>query len=221
MSRDLHTFKGGVHPPEHKAESNARPIHAAPLPRKLVIPLRQHLGNPAKPVVGVGERVLKGQMIGEANGYISTAVHASSSGIVSAIGPAVVPHISGLPDECITIETDGRDEWMDHGPLDYQAMAPADLRMQLRDLGLAGLGGAVFPSAVKLDPGAAQTWPTLIINGEFDHSLPTGRKTASLVPGAVHKILPGTGHACCLEDPAGFDGIVIDFLRARDLMPAL
>jgi len=165
MSRDLHTFKGGVHPPEHKAESNARPIHAAPLPRKLVIPLRQHLGNPAKPVVGVGDRVLKGQMIGEANGYISTAVHASSSGIVSAIGPAVVPHISGLPDECITIETDGRDEWMDHGPLDYQAMAPADLRMQLRDLGLAGLGGAVFPSAVKLDPGAAQTWPTLIING--------------------------------------------------------
>jgi len=165
MSRDLHTFKGGVHPPEHKAESNARPIHAAPLPRKLVIPLRQHLGNPAKPVVGVGDRVLKGQMIGEANGYISTAVHASSSGIVSAIGSAVVPHISGLPDECITIETDGRDEWMDHGPLDYQAMAPADLRMQLRDLGLAGLGGAVFPSAVKLDPGAAQTWPTLIING--------------------------------------------------------
>jgi electron transport complex protein RnfC len=165
MSRELHSFKGGVHPPEHKAESNSRPIHAAPLPRKLVIPLRQHLGNPAKPLVSVGDQVLKGQMIGEANGYISTAVHASSSGIVSAIGPAVVPHISGLPDECITIETDGRDEWIAHGPLDYQAMAPTDLRMQLRDLGLAGLGGAVFPSAVKLDPGAAQTWPTLIING--------------------------------------------------------
>jgi electron transport complex protein RnfC len=165
MSRELHAFKGGVHPPEHKSESTARPIHAAPLPRKLVIPLRQHLGNPARPVVGVGERVLKGQMIGEANGYISTAVHASSSGIVSAVGPAVVPHISGLPDECITIETDGRDEWIAHGPLDYQAMAPADLRMQLRDLGLAGLGGAVFPSAVKLDPGAAQALPTLIING--------------------------------------------------------
>jgi electron transport complex protein RnfC len=165
MSRELHKFKGGVHPPDHKAESNSRPLHAAPLPGKLVIPLRQHLGNPAKPVVGVGDRVLKGQMIGEADGYISTAVHASSSGIVSAIGPAVVPHISGLPDECITIETDGRDEWIDHGPLDYQAMAPADLRMQLRALGLAGLGGAVFPSAVKLDPGASRVCPTLIING--------------------------------------------------------
>jgi electron transport complex protein RnfC len=165
MSRELFKFKGGVHPPGHKTESNTRPVHAAPLPRKLVIPLRQHIGNPAKPVVSVGERVLKGQMIGEADGYISAAVHASSSGIVSAIGPAVVPHISGLPDECITLSTDGRDEWIDHAPLDYRVMEPADLRMRLRDLGLAGLGGAVFPSAAKLDPGTAHSCPTLIING--------------------------------------------------------
>jgi electron transport complex protein RnfC len=165
MSRTLFTFKGGVHPPGHKAESNTRPVHAAPLPKKLVIPLRQHIGTPAKPVVEVGERVLKGQLIGAADGYISAAVHASSSGVVSAIGPAVVPHASGLPDECITIETDGRDEWIDHAPLDYRAMAPADLRLRLRDLGLAGLGGAVFPSAVKLDPGATHPCPTLIVNG--------------------------------------------------------
>jgi electron transport complex protein RnfC len=165
MSRELFKFKGGVHPPGHKAESNSRPIHAAPLPRKLVIPLRQHIGNPAKPVVSVGDRVLKGQVIGAADGTISTAVHASSSGTVTAIGLAVVPHISGLPDECITLSTDGHDEWIAHGPLDYQAMAPADLRMQLRDLGLAGLGGAVFPSAAKLDPGATYPCPTLIING--------------------------------------------------------
>ena len=165
MSRKLFKFKGGVHLSGHKAESNARPLHAAPLPGKLVIPLRQHIGNPAKPVIEVGERVLKGQMIGAADGYISAAVHASSSGIVTAIGPAAVPHISGLPDLCITIETDGRDEWIAHAPLDYQAMAAADLRMKLRDMGIAGLGGAVFPSAVKLDPGAAHSCPTLIING--------------------------------------------------------
>ncbi|MGK2952898.1 MAG: electron transport complex subunit RsxC [Thiobacillus sp.] len=165
MSRELFKFKGGIRPPSHKAESNARPLRAAPLPKKLVIPLRQHIGNPAKPVVNVGDHVLKGQLIGEADGYISAAVHASSSGIVRSIGPAVVPHISGLPDECITIETDGRDEWIAHAPLDYRSMDPADLRMQLRDMGIAGLGGAVFPSAVKLDPGAAQTCPTLIING--------------------------------------------------------
>jgi electron transport complex protein RnfC len=165
MSRELSRFKGGVHPPEHKAESTSRPIHDAPLPKKLVIPLRQHIGNPAKPVVEVGERVLKGQMIAAADGYISTAVHASSSGTVTAIDLQPVPHISGLPDQCITIETDGRDEWIAHAPLDYQAMAPSSLRMQLRDLGLAGLGGAVFPSAVKLDPGASHPCATLIING--------------------------------------------------------
>ena len=165
MSRELFKFKGGVHPPEHKAESNARPVHAAPLPRKLVIPLRQHIGNPAKPVVEVGDHVKKGQMIAAADGPISTAVHASSSGTVTAIDLQPVPHISGLPDLCITIETDGRDEWIAHAPLDYRAMAPADLRMKLRDLGLAGLGGAVFPTGAKLNPGPTQQCPTLIING--------------------------------------------------------
>ena len=165
MSRELFKFKGGIHPPGHKEESNTRPVHAAVLPKRLVIPLRQHIGNPAKPLVNVGDRVLKGQMIAAASGTISAAVHASSSGTVSAIDMQPVPHVSALPDLCITIETDGRDEWIAHDPLDYQAMAPADLRMRLRDMGLAGLGGAVFPSAVKLDPGTAQTCPTLIING--------------------------------------------------------
>lgn len=63
--------------------------------------------------------------------------------------------------------------------------------------------------------------PVLVINGEFDHSLPAGRRTAALVPGAVHKVLPGTGHACCLEDPAGFDAIVTEFLEAQGLLPPL
>lgn len=67
----------------------------------------------------------------------------------------------------------------------------------------------------------SMTVPTLVINGEFDHSLPAGKRTASLIPGAVHKVLPGAGHACCLEDPAGFDRLVIEFLRSRNLMPAL
>ncbi len=165
MSRELFRFKGGVHPPEHKAESNTRPIRAASIPKLLVIPVRQHIGNPAKPLVHVGQPVLKGQMIAAADGFISAAVHAPTSGVIAAIDPHPVPHISGLPDLCITLASDGRDEWIEHGPLDYLSMAPADLRMQLRDLGLAGLGGAVFPSAVKLNPGASHQCPTLIING--------------------------------------------------------
>jgi pimeloyl-ACP methyl ester carboxylesterase len=63
--------------------------------------------------------------------------------------------------------------------------------------------------------------PTLVINGEFDNSRPAGEATAKSTPGAVHKLLPGTGHACCLEDPAGFDAVVIEFLKARGLMPSL
>ena len=165
MQRELFRFKGGVHPLDHKSESNGRPVHPAPIPRQLIIPLRQHIGTPAKPVVNVGDRVLKGQLIGEADGTISAAVHASSSGTVVAIEPRTMPHVSGLPDACIVIETDGRDEWIARTPLDYRALPAADLRMTLRDMGLTGLGGAVFPSAVKLDTGPAQSCPTLIVNG--------------------------------------------------------
>ena len=165
MSRELFRFKGGVHPPEHKTESNTRPVARAPVPSVLVIPVRQHIGNPAKPVVHVGQPVLKGQLIAAADGYISSAVHASTSGVISDIDLQPVAHVSGLPDLCITLVSDGRDEWIAHGPLDYQVMTPAALRLALRELGLAGLGGAVFPSAVKLDPGAAHPCHTLIING--------------------------------------------------------
>ncbi|MGA7951362.1 MAG: RnfABCDGE type electron transport complex subunit C, partial [Thiobacillaceae bacterium] len=163
--RELYQFNGGVHPPEHKDDSSAKPIHPPFVPHKLIVPVRQHIGQPAKPIVAVGERVLKGQMIGKADGYVSTAVHAPSSGTVTAIGMETVPHPSGLPDLCISIETDGTDEWIEHRPIDYLNLDPSALRNQLRDLGLAGLGGAVFPSYIKLNPGAEQKVPTLILNG--------------------------------------------------------
>ena len=163
MSRELFSFNGGVHPPEHKSESNTRPIHPPILPRRLVIPVRQHIGAPAKPIVAVGERVLKGQMIAAADGAISAPIHASSSGTIVAIDMQTMPHASGLPDLCISITTDGRDEWVPHAPLDYQQCSPAELLTKLRDFGLAGLGGAVFPSAIKLE--APDAIPTLILNG--------------------------------------------------------
>lgn len=163
--RALHKFHGGVHPPEHKAESNRLPIAPAPLPKRLVVPLRQHIGNPAKPVVKVGDHVLKGQMIGAADGFISAAVHAPTSGTVSAIDLHAVPHPSGLPDLCITIEADGEDRWIERQPLDYRTADPDAVRARLRDAGIVGLGGAVFPAAVKLNPGAPQRIGTLVLNG--------------------------------------------------------
>lgn len=162
--RQLYRFPGGIHPEEHKAESSARPIHAPFIPNRLIIPLRQHIGQSAKPIVKPGDKVLKGQMIGQADGYVSTAVHASSSGVVSEIGLHPVAHPSGLSDMCITIEIDGHDQWMDLQPVDWQNLDPAAVRGYVRDLGIAGLGGAVFPSSIKLDS-RNQPIHTLILNG--------------------------------------------------------
>ncbi len=163
--RTLHSFHGGVHPPDHKAESNGLPIATVPMPQRLVVPLQQHIGQRAKPVVAVGDSVLKGQMIGQPEGYISCAVHAPTSGRVTAIEMRTVPHPSGLSDWCVVIEADGEDRWIERTPLDYLNMNPSELRNRLRNAGLVGLGGAVFPAFVKLNPGAEGRIPTLILNG--------------------------------------------------------
>ncbi len=159
--RTLHPFNGGIHPAEHKSESTRQGIALAPLPARLIVPLRQHNGNPAKPVVAVGDQVLKGQMIGRADGFISAAVHAPSSGRVAAIEMMPVAHPSGLPDLCVVLETDGEERWVERQPVDYRSIEPAELRNRLRDAGVVGLGGAVFPSHVKLNTGGLET---LVIN---------------------------------------------------------
>ena len=169
MSRRLFNFHGGVHPEGHKAESNATPIQAMALLPHYVVPLRQHIGTPARPMVQVGDTVLRGQMIGGAEGYVSTAVHAPTSGKVMAVEPRAVPHPSGLYDMAIVIESDGEDRAMEFEPLDWENLDPSALRNRIRDLGLAGLGGAVFPSYIKLNPGPVQQGHspihTLILNG--------------------------------------------------------
>jgi electron transport complex protein RnfC len=165
MSVRLHDFPGGVKLPGHKSESTERPIAVPPLFRRYVVPLRQHIGHPAKAIVAVGDQVLRGQMIGAAEGTISAAVHAPTSGEVSAIEPRPVPHPSGLPGLCIVIEADGEDRSVEMKPLDYRNLHAADLRGRIRDMGLAGLGGAVFPSSIKLNPGAGGKIPLLIIDG--------------------------------------------------------
>jgi electron transport complex protein RnfC len=164
ISRKLHSFHGGVHPEGHKDVSNATAIQTLPLSPKYVVPLRQHIGAPARPLVQAGDRVLRGQLIGAPEGYVSTGVHAPTSGRVLALEPRPVPHPSGLNDLCVVIESDGEDRAIDMLPLDWRKLDPSALRNRLREMGLAGLGGAVFPSYIKLNPGRIQI-ETLILNG--------------------------------------------------------
>lgn len=164
MTRKLFSFNGGVHSDDHKSESNRTPIRDMPLLPRYVVPMRQHIGAPARPVVAVGEQVLRGQMLGAAEGYVSTAVHAPTSGRVVAVEPCVVPHPSGLYDLAVVIEADGLDQAIEFQPLDWQALDPSALRNRIREMGLAGQGGAVFPSYIKLNPGG-QDIHTLILNG--------------------------------------------------------
>lgn len=163
--RQLHRFDGGIHPPQHKEESTRLPIVRAPLPPLLVVPLHQQIGNAARAVVQPGERVLKGQAIGAAEGYVSAAVHAPTSGTVVALEMRSVPHPSGLPDLCVVIEPDGEERWIERRPLDYRNMDPSALRNRVREAGIVGLGGALFPSFIKLNPGPRQRLRTLVING--------------------------------------------------------
>lgn len=157
---------GGIHPPEHKYQSLALPLGQVPLPPVLVIPLNQHMGTPAQPVVQVGERVLAGQLIGAADGTFSANTHASTSGTVIAIEERAIPHPSGMDSESVVIEPDGKDEWIELRPCeDYRSLDRLTLLDKIRAAGVAGLGGAGFPTAVKLAPKSTQVIDTLILNG--------------------------------------------------------
>ena len=158
-------FHGGIHPPENKYQSAQRPITSAPLPKLLQVPLQQHIGVAAKACVSVGDKVLKGQRIADASGKLSVPVHAPSSGTVIEIADQPVPHPSGMSGLCISIETDGREQWIEHSGLaDYKALSQNELIDYIRDRGIAGMGGAGFPTAVKLHLGDDHIINTLIIN---------------------------------------------------------
>ncbi|KAF0191519.1 MAG: electron transport complex protein RnfC [Gammaproteobacteria bacterium] len=164
--RRLWSFHGGVHPPQHKHESTNLPVIRAELPERLILPLHQHIGEPAEPIVQVGDKVLKGQMIGRAHEFLSAPVHASTSGTIVDIGEYAVPHPSGLNATCIVIEPDGEDRGLEHPRVgDYLQLAPSALRNLIREAGIVGLGGAGFPSYIKLNPGKLDGIDTLILNG--------------------------------------------------------
>lgn len=162
----IHPLRGGVHPPECKTLSNQQPIQIAPLAKQLIVPLLQHLGCSTQALVSVGDDVLKGQLIADSNTFISAAVHAPSSGTVSFIGPQPYPHTSGQLLDAIVIDTDGLDRWCPLKPLaNFKEATAAELLEKIRQAGISGLGGAGFPTVVKLSPKADQPIKTLIING--------------------------------------------------------
>jgi len=158
-------FKGGVHPPDGKELSNAKEVVTLPVPEQVTIPLSQHIGAPAESLVKVGDAVKKGQKIGEAKGFVSVPVHASISGKVTAV--ASFPHPAGKSLPAIQIESDGLDEWSEdvkENP-SYKNLSPEEIKSIIQGAGIVGMGGAAFPTHVKLSPPANKKIDTLIING--------------------------------------------------------
>ena len=164
--RQLWPLPGGIHPPQNKAQSTNRPIRPVPLPQQLVLPLNMHLGSAAKPIVEIGQQVLKGQKIAEAQGAVSVPVHAPTSARVIAIGKRPIQHPSGLDAPSIVLAPDGDERWCELHPLpDWQhCCPPGALLPRLREAGIAGMGGAGFPTAVKLNPNTKHRIEQLIIN---------------------------------------------------------
>jgi len=162
----LDRFHGGIHPPENKSQSNQGSIQHPPLPKRLVVPILQHAGQPAEPCVAVGDYVFKGQVIAQSMAAISALVHAPSSGTVAAVGPAPYPHQSGEPYIAIEIHTDGLEQWQTQ-PIecDPSSLTSSELFHIIQQSGITGLGGAGFPTAIKLSGKIMSGIDSLIING--------------------------------------------------------
>ncbi|MFT6791129.1 MAG: electron transport complex protein RnfC [Cellvibrionaceae bacterium] len=157
---------GGVHPPENKSQSMRLPLADITIPEELIFPLNQHIGTPATPIVEVGEQVLAGQKIAGAVGAVSVPLHASTSGTIVAIEDRVLPHISGMSDRCIILHSDGQHRFTEFTACeDYRSLDSAELLEKIREAGIAGMGGAGFPAAVKLNPHVEEPVHTLIVNG--------------------------------------------------------
>lgn len=161
----LFRIRGGVHPQGRKELSCAAAIESLPLPQLLRIPLQQHIGVAATPLVKKGEKVLKGQLLAAAQGPLSAPVHAPTSGTVVTIGNYLAPHPSGLPLPTITLRPDGEDRWGPlPSPIDPFQLTATQIAERVAAAGVVGMGGATFPSAVKLSLGERYTLDTLVIN---------------------------------------------------------
>ena len=158
------TFPGGVHPDGRKHLSNQTAINILPLPKQLVIPVKQHIGTAGACLVSVGDKVLKGQTLTSSPHPFSVPVHAPTSGLVTAIEERTTAHPSGLPELCVVIEADGNDTWTELKPIaDYQQQTKSSLISAICEAGIAGMGGAGFPTHIKST--ARKKVEFLVING--------------------------------------------------------
>ncbi|TNH86032.1 electron transport complex subunit RsxC [Aeromonas sobria] len=162
---NLWDFHGGIHPADNKLQSSQSPVVDAGLPPRLIIPLRQHAGPAGDLLVQVGDKVKKGQPLTRYAKGRTVPVHASTSGTITEIGNHTVAHPSGLDDLCVILTPDGEDAWGErNGKADYWNLERGELLERIQQAGVAGLGGAVFPTHSKLD-GRGQLTEILIVNG--------------------------------------------------------
>jgi len=156
-------FHGGIHPPSQKFLTTDKPIKKMAIPPLLRIPVRQHIGDAGDVIVEVGQKVLKGQPLTKSTATMTVPVHAPTSGIISSIESCVIAHPSGMSEPCILIETDGLDQWCEREICtDYSELSKSDIVTKIQQAGISGMGGAGFPSHVKV--GTIAPIDFLIIN---------------------------------------------------------
>jgi len=155
----------GAHPEGRKHPAADTEVALLPLPPRLVLPLAQHVGAPARPIVSPGQRVQRGELLAVAQGTISAPIHAPTSGVVLGIGDAPTAHPAGLVAPAIILEADGADEPLPLEEAEPFALAPAEIARRVAAAGIVGMGGATFPAAVKLSLGQRRPIDTVILNG--------------------------------------------------------
>ncbi len=161
---ELKSFKGGIEPGDKKTATDTLSIVDLPAPKTLIFPLNQHIGAPAAPIVKVGDSVIAGQQIAEAGGFISADIHSSVSGTVTAIEDRLTP--MSVYTKCIVIENDGEDtNEFESEPRNFKDFSPQELVDIIRKAGIVGMGGAAFPTHVKLSPPKEKKIDYVIING--------------------------------------------------------
>ena len=202
----LLTFKGGIHPDDGKALSKDKPIVPVRAGDMLYFSLFQHIGAPARPLVQKGDRVLRGQMIAEAGGFVSAPVYSSVSGTVTGMERMRMP--AGNLADCIAVENDHQLEEMDYEPAEWQKLSGEEILERIKKGGIVGMGGAGFPTHVKMSPKEPDKIDYILVNGaECEPYLTSDYRRMMEEPEKIAeglriilKLFPGAKGYICVED---------------------